>query len=273
MRKAALLALALLAAACARPSGELKVMSYNIRTEMAEDGENAWDLRKEATPAMLRAASPDVFGIQEASLGQENYILTECPEYKGFGVGRDDGQDQGERMSVFYKQDRLELLDGGTWWLSETPEVPSRGWDAKYPRTATWALLRDKRSGNRFWFVNTHLDHRGVQARINGLAMVMDKTAALDADIPLLIVGDFNVEPGDSCLLDIDARMLSARSVAPQTTDTPSFNGYGKSRGKIIDYIYFRGFSEADSFEVLSAPYDSIPYISDHYPIVTALKF
>ncbi|MBQ2521080.1 MAG: endonuclease/exonuclease/phosphatase family protein [Bacteroidales bacterium] len=273
MKKLMLFALALLALGCSRTPAELKVMSFNVRMAPADDGDNAWPLRRAAIPAMLQETAPDVFGVQEAHREQLDYITENCPNYGEFGVGRDDGSDSGEHMSVFYDKNKLELIDGGTWWLSETPDVPSKGWDAKYPRTATWALLRQRSSDRKFWFVNTHLDHRGVQARIKGLALVMDQTAALDAEIPLIIVGDFNVEPGDSCLLDIDARMQSARVVAPQTTDAPSFNGFGKMDGKVIDYIYFRGFAEAESFDVLAEPYLGIPYISDHYPIVATLKF
>lgn len=258
---------------CTQTPQELKVMSFNVRLYPADDGENSWPMRCNAIPVMLREAAPDVFGVQEAYREQLDFITEQCPCYEEFGVGRDDGSDAGEHMSVFYDKTKLELLDGGTWWLSETPEVPSRGWDAKYPRTATWALLKQINSGRKFWFVNTHLDHRGVQARINGLAMIMDKTSELDASIPLILLGDFNVTPSDSCLAEIDIRMQSARTAAAKTTDTPSFNGFGKSNGKIIDYIYFTGFSEAESFEVLSEPYDNIPYISDHYPIVATLKF
>ena len=258
---------------CTQAPQELKVMSFNVRLFPADDGENSWPMRYNAIPVMLRETTPDVFGVQEAYREQLDFITGNCPCYAEFGVGRDDGSDTGEHMSVFYDKTKLELLDGGTWWLSETPEVPSRGWDAKYPRTATWALLKQIKGGRKFWFVNTHLDHRGVQARINGLAMIMDKTSELDSSIPLIIVGDFNVTPSDSCLAEIDIRMQSARTAAAKTTDTPSFNGFGKSSGTIIDYIYFSGFSEAESFEVLSEPYDSIPYISDHYPIVATLKF
>jgi endonuclease/exonuclease/phosphatase family metal-dependent hydrolase len=275
MKKLIFFALALLAVQCAPApsSDELKVMSFNVRFYTADDGENSWSNRCVAIPTMLRETAPDVFGVQEAYREQLDFITSACPVYKEFGVGRTDGSDAGEHMSVFYDTEKLELLDGGTWWLSETPEVPSKGWDAKHPRTATWALLKQKDGGRKFWFVNTHLDHRGVQARINGLSLIMDKTAELDSDLPLIIVGDFNVEPGDSCLADIDLRMQSARTAAAQTTDAPSFNGFGLMESKVIDYIYFKGFSGADSFSVLSEPYENVPYISDHYPIVAVLKF
>lgn len=264
---------ALMLAVSCKPAQELKVMSYNIRNAGANDGDNAWELRRDATSAMLRSEKPDVFGIQEAYPEQEAFILQECPEFGGFGVGRDDGADKGERMSVFYRKDVLELLDGGTWWLSETPDVPSVGWDAKYPRTATWARLKLRKSGKEFFFVNTHLDHRGVEARKNGLAMVVDKIGEMRPGALLILVGDFNVEPGDECLESLSGKMLDARTEAKVSDDHVSFNAFGRNDGKIIDYIYYRGFSGAESFRVVNESFAGKPYISDHYPIEARLRF
>lgn len=151
--------------------------------------------------------------------------------------------------------------------------MPSVGWDAKYPRTATWALMKDLRNGRRFYFVNTHLDHKGANARRNGLAMVVEKTRGLNPDIPLVLTGDFNVEPGDSCLVDVDRLMLSARKVAEKTTDAPSCNGFKVPATKTIDYIYFVGFEKAAEFAVLDKPYAGKPFISDHYPVVSTLVY
>lgn len=252
----------------------LKVMSYNIRNAKAQDGENAWDLRKDATTAMLNSIKPDVFGIQEAYPVQENFILENNPEYKGFGVGRDDGKDAGERMSVFYRTDVLELLDGGTWWLSETPYEPSFGWDAKCRRTATWARLKHKATGKEFFFVNTHLDHVGVEARRNGLALVVELVGEMCPGAALILTGDFNVEPGDECLNSLESlEMLDARTNAAVSDDKPSFNGFGLMDGKVIDYIYYRGFSGVDNFRVVDESFAGKPYISDHYPIVATIKF
>lgn len=252
----------------------LVVMSYNVRNSKADDGDNAWEIRRSATAAMLDSVRPDIFGVQEAYPDQEAYITEQCPRYSAFGVGRDDGRDAGERMTVFYDHEKLEMAAGGTWWLSETPDEPSVGWDAKYPRTATWVLMKDLRCGGReFYLVNTHLDHRGIQAQRNGLAMVMEKIHAMNPDTPLVLMGDFNVEPGDPTLTDVDSLMVSARVSASVTEDTPSFNGYDQSRHKVIDYIYYSGFAGADSFRVVTESYDGKPYISDHYPIVSTLRY
>lgn len=276
MRKllfAILAAAVALSSCCQQAKDSLKVMSFNVRNAKAADGDNAWELRRSATIAMLDEVQPDVFGLQEAYPEQEEYITSERPKYVAYGIGRNDGI-EGERMSVVYNTETLQMLECGTWWLSETPDIPSVGWDAKYPRTATWALLKDLRCGREFYLVNTHLDHRGVLARRYGLAMVMDLIRQMNSDTPLILMGDFNVEPGDECLSDVEARMCNARSSAKVTEDTPSFNGFKESEGhKTIDYIYYKGFSGAESFKVLNQPFDGKPFISDHYPIVATIDY
>lgn len=273
MKKFSLLAaslLALLLVACQPAS--LKVMSFNVRNSAASDGPNDWELRKSATGAMLAKEKPDVFGVQEALPDQIDYILEAAPDYQCYGIGRNDGV-EGERMSIFYNTKCLEMADHGTWWLSETPDVPSKGWDAKYPRTATWALLKDLRSGKEFYFVDTHLDHRGVVARREGLLMIVNKVREMNPEVPMVLLGDLNVEPADSALLALDGLMLDARTTARKTTDVPSFNGFGDSEGTIIDYIYYSGFKAAREFRVVNETFDGKPYISDHYPIVAKLDY
>jgi len=267
--------LPLLPTACGpeKEAEKLTVMSFNVRNSHANDGDNAWDIRRVATPAMLEAVRPDIFGVQEAYPEQEQYITENCQQYVAFGVGRNDGADDGERMSILYNQEVLEMEDGGTWWLSETPDVPSVGWDAKYPRTATWALMKVRKSGKRFYFVNTHLDHKGVEARRNSLLMIVGKIREMDATLPMVLTGDLNVEPGDPCLTALDGLMINARTSAAQTVDDPSFNGYEGESAKIIDYIFYSGFSAAESFRVVNESFCGIPFISDHYPIVSTLIF
>jgi endonuclease/exonuclease/phosphatase family metal-dependent hydrolase len=267
------LAVVLPAFSCKGPQKDsLLVMSYNIRNSHKEDGPNAWDIRRSATPAMLDAVNPDIFGVQEAYPEQQEYILEQCPRFKAIGVGRNDGDQDGERTTVFYNTKVLEMLDGGTWWLSETPDVPSVGWDAKYPRTATWVKMKDRRNGRSFYFVNTHLDHKGVNARREGLRMVVSKIREMDPDLPMVFTGDFNVEPADSCLMVLDSLMTSARVAATVTDTTSSFNGF-KGPKSIIDYIYYSGFAGADEFRVVTESFDGKPFISDHYPIISKLKY
>ena len=153
---------ALLCLSSCTTSSELKVMSYNIRMDNSGDGENAWPNRKEATIEMIKDIQPDVFGVQEAFSHQVAYVTEQLPVYNNVGVGREDGVLEGEMMSIFWNTEAIDMIKWGTYWLSETPDVPSMGWDAACYRTATWALMKDKRNGKHFYFVNTHLDHVGV---------------------------------------------------------------------------------------------------------------
>jgi endonuclease/exonuclease/phosphatase family metal-dependent hydrolase len=256
---------------------ELKVMSYNIRLDHKGDGDNAWPNRKEATIAMLEDVKPDVFGVQEALPHQVAYITEQAPDYKNVGVGRDDGVAKGEFMSIFWNVETMEMLEWGTYWLSETPDVPSYGWDAACRRTATWALMKDKRNGKKFYFVNTHLDHRGALARKNGLQMVVDNIASMNPEgYPMVLTGDFNVLPDDECLVDLDKQMQSARKIAKVTDNLSTFNGWGNKKPEdeyVIDYIYVSGFKSVPEYRTNMQQYAEKPYISDHYPIVSVLEY
>lgn len=254
---------------------KLQVMSYNIRLGKANDGENSWNYRRPATVAMLNEVKPDVFGVQEAYDFQIKYITDNIPRYSCVGVGREDGKEKGEHMSVFYNSDKVELLDWGTYWLSETPEVPSFGWDAACMRTATWTKLKFKENGKEFFYVNTHLDHLGEVARRKGLALIVERISAMNPDgIPMVLTGDFNVSPDNPCLEDLDKMMKSARKVARESDFEITYNAWGdKKTQMVIDYIYFSGFRTCPDFRALRDSYAGVPYISDHYPVTATLIF
>lgn len=271
-RLSIIMAALLVVVACKQKETPLTVMSFNIRLGVADDGDNSWDIRKPAVAAMLDTINPDVFGVQEAYDFQLAYIKENCPRYEAVGVGRDDGSEKGEHMSVIYNSEKVELLDWGTYWLSETPDVPSYGWDAVCRRTATWTKLRMIGTGKEFFFVNTHLDHRGALARKNGLAMIVERIGAMNPDgAPMILTGDFNVTPDDECLVDLNKIMKNTRYEAAESDDRPSYNGWG-SAGEEIDYIYYAGFEECPSFRVVTDEFAGKPFISDHYPVVATLK-
>ena len=250
----------------------LKVMSYNIRLGSAQDGTNSWGLRYTATEEMLKDQQPDVFGVQEALEYQVRYIEDMCG-YESVGVGRENGKKEGEYMSIFWNKKTVSMLKWGTFWLSETPQKPSRGWDAACFRTATWALRKDKATGDKFYFINTHLDHQGVQAQKNGLKLIMDKIAEINDDgYPVVLVGDFNMEPSNPNLSDLDASMQSARNIAEQTDSHATYNGWGKSN-TMIDYIYVSGFSSCPEYQTVTKRYADRKFVSDHYPICARLIF
>ena len=254
---------------------ELKVMSYNIRLGVADDGTNSWKYRCPATIEMLKDQKPDVFGVQEAHDFQIAFINEFCREYKCAGVGREDGKKKGEHMSIFWNKKTVKLIKWGTFWLSETPEVPSKGWDARHKRTATWALMKDKKTGNKFYYVNTHLDHRGKEAQKNGLKLIVERIGSINPEgYPMVLTGDFNIKPDNAGLVDLDTKMQSARKVAEKTDAHNTFNGWSvKPSDSIIDYIYIDGFSACPEYHTVTKKYAERPFISDHYPIFARLIF
>ncbi len=256
----------------AQESEGLKVMSYNIRLGSAQDGTNSWSLRYLATEKMLNDQKPDVFGVQEALDYQVAFIEDMCG-YESVGVGRENGKKEGEHMSIFWNKKTVSMLKWDTFWLSETPEKPSMGWDASCFRTATWALMKDKATGNKFYFVNTHLDHVGAEAQKNGLKLIVEKIAQINDDgYPVVLVGDFNMEPGNKTMAEIDVAMQSARNIAEKTDSHDTFNGWGKGKG-IIDYIYVSGFSSCPEYQTVTKRYEDRKFISDHYPVFARLIF
>ena len=250
----------------------LKVMSYNIRLGSANDGTNSWSLRYTATGDMLEDQAPDVFGVQEALDYQVRYINEMCG-YEYVGVGRENGKKEGEHMAIFWNKKSVSMLKWGTFWLSETPQKPSKGWDAACFRTATWALMKDKKTGKKFYFVNTHLDHEGKEAQKNGLKLIVDRIGEINPEgYPMVLTGDFNMKPDDPNLAELDSKMQSTRKIAAVTDNHDTYNGWGRGSG-IIDYIYVSGFSSCPEYQTVVKRYRNRKFVSDHYPVSARLIF
>uniref|UniRef100_UPI0040261FF1 endonuclease/exonuclease/phosphatase family protein n=1 Tax=Candidatus Cryptobacteroides bacterium TaxID=3085639 RepID=UPI0040261FF1 len=271
----ALLALPFNTAAKSGKPADINVISYNIRVGKANDGTNSWQYRYPASAMMIMDQKPDIFGLQEALDFQFKYLEEYCPGYKGIGVGREDGRKEGEIMAIFYNKKTIKLIKWGTFWLSETPEKPSKGWDAACFRSATWALMKDKASGRKFYYVNTHLDHVGWEARKNGLKLIVDRIAEINPEnYPMILTGDFNMRIERREFDDLKKVMRNAREVAFKTDHHGTFNDWGKAADdEIIDYIWFKGFSSCTEYETITKPYMNRAYVSDHYPIKATLIF
>ena len=147
--------------------------------DLASDGENAWTNRKNYFCSQLAFYEPDVFGIQEALPNQVIAIASALPKYNYVGIGR-DGIGKGESSNIFYKKDRFKVLLENTFWLSETPDIISKGWDAALNRVCTYALFKDTKTKQTFWLFNTHLDHMGEEARTNGIRLILTKIKNLN---------------------------------------------------------------------------------------------
>ncbi len=250
-----------------------RVMSFNIRMSdgsQQSDGENHWQYRKEAVVDMLLGEHPAAIGMQEVCWEQMEYLREHLTGYEGIGVGRDDGNKAGEVMAIFYDKERLELVQSGTFWLSETPDTVSRGWDAACHRTATWAQLRDRKSGEVWVLINTHLDHKGPQARKEGMHLIAERVEQFkELGHRVVITADFNATTDEEIFAPLYAAAEDARKEATASDQSMTFNGWGKSHSQ-IDHIFCHGF-EVERFEVLTGDY-GVPYISDHYPVAAELR-
>lgn len=251
---------------------EIKYISYNIRNSRANDGDNAWDIRKSATKEMIEREQPDIFGLQEAYIEQLQYIDNNFPNYSRVGVGRDDGKEEGEFMAVYYRNDNFKLLDSGDFWLSETPDECSMGWDAACRRIVTWAKLKDIESKKVFYAFNTHLDHVGEVAREQSILLIVDRINKIvkKDKAPVFLSGDFNSNVSSPIFDPLKNIMKDSRAILPESEWIPTYNNYGKGGDSMIDYIFYKN-AEVQDFKTLNDDYGK-PYISDHYPVMAKMK-
>jgi endonuclease/exonuclease/phosphatase family metal-dependent hydrolase len=261
-------------AACARPS-ELAVMSFNIRYGTAADGANAWPNRRELVIGTIRAQAPDVLGLQEALRFQLDELGVALPEYGQLGVGRDDGRAAGEYAAILYRRDRLEVEASGTFWLSDTPEVPgSASWGNRITRVSTWARFRDRATAARLAVFNAHLDHESQSSREHGVRLILGRADSLAAGLPVVFLGDFNAGEDNPAIVAVRAAGFADtyRVLRPDDRWAGSFSGFvGDSSGPKIDYIFARGEWDVRSADVLrrrSGTRDA----SDHFPIVARIR-
>lgn len=271
----ALLVVMLLAVSAlqAKAADTLRIMSFNIRLPVESDGADYWEARKPLAVRMLREQAPDVIGLQELVKAQADYLAHALPEYAWFGRGRDaDGG--GERMGVFYRRDRLKVVESGDFWLSDTPDVPgSITWDHPYPRMVTWALFERRGDGGRFYLFNTHLPYREQDeaARVKGANAIAQRLAALPAGLPVVLTGDFNTTP-DSEVHTVLARTLQdAWTTAPRVDGSEAtFHGFTGHGDKRIDWIFVKGV-QLESVASVTTRWNG-HYPSDHFPVVVTLR-
>jgi endonuclease/exonuclease/phosphatase family metal-dependent hydrolase len=257
----------------------VKVMSYNIRLDTEADGVNQWKNRTAKVYALIKENDPDLLGVQEALPNQMMDLKNNLPEYDFVGVGRDDGKDKGEYSAIFYRKNRFDVITSKTFWLSETPEVAgSKSWDAAITRVVTYAVLKDKSTGNSFAYFNTHFDHIGKEARKNSAKLIktyiagMMASGALDSTTPILISGDFNSEPSDEPYKTIiDGTNIKLTDARPTKNLTGTFCGFEVNaiKCKTIDYIFYSPHWKSEVYNVIQN-HDGKYYPSDHLPVVAS---
>lgn len=274
-----------LSAAPASSAATLRVMSFNIRTSTADDGENGWPLRRDPFFQEIANFGPDLIGFQELREDQYSDAIGRMKGYAFVGVARDDGKRQGEWSLIGYREDRFEKLANGDFWLSETPEVVgSKSWDAAITRICTWVRLRDRATGREIFYANTHFDHKGIVAREQSAQLLVKRLAELAQGKPICLTGDFNADE-DSPVYGVIAKPQNGsdvgwlvdayRAVHPnRSTEEATFHGFtGTKVGSRIDFIFHsRDFKPVSAtIERRVSPVGK--YSSDHYAVTAVLEY
>lgn len=252
---------------------DFSAMTYNIRLEYAGDGENQWSQRKEKLLSQVQFFEPDIMGIQEGLPQQVDYLDENLQDYSYIGVGRDDGKRKGEFSAIYYKK-TLKLHSSGTFWLSPTPDEASKGWDAALPRVCTYGLFENP-SAQKFWVFNSHFDHRGEQARVEAMKLILSKIKELNQkNYPVVLMGDFNVTPEEAPIQAMTAVLSDSREVAEKVYGPDAtFNAFkfDEIPQRRIDYVAVSDNIRVLKYAVLTGSYDK-KYISDHFPVYCELS-
>lgn len=253
----------------------INVISYNIRYNNADDGVNAWPNREQNVKALVKFHDADVLCVQEA-LPEQFDALLKNTNFDVVGVGREDGKRKGEFSAVYFDKDRFIKKDGGTFWLSETPDVPSKGWDAALNRVCSWVRLYDRLNKKEFLVFNAHYDHKGVQARIESAKLIKKKIQQIAPALPVVFTGDLNVTPETEAISTIKSFLSDAKEISQEPPYGPNgtfndfdFNSDLKNK---IDYIFVNKGFKVQKFAVLSDSKDKM-YFSDHLPVFARLWF
>lgn len=257
----------------------INLMTYNIRYDNPKDGENSWPNRKEVLLNQILFYQPDVMGTQEGLEHQIHYIDKNLKSYKYVGVARADVKEKGkgEYSAVFYNVNKFKDLKSGTFWLSDTPDKPSRGWDASLNRICTYILLQDKNSGKKFWVFNTHFDHKGVEARQKSAELIIKKIKEINKEnLSVFLMGDFNLTPEESPIKFITKNLNDSKLVSKQLPFGPdeTFNGFKvcEVRNRRIDYIFVSQKNITVEKYGVFANVKNMKYPSDHFPVYISAK-
>ncbi|HEX6963366.1 MAG TPA: endonuclease/exonuclease/phosphatase family protein [Lacipirellula sp.] len=271
------LALLISLSAAAAAAGEpVRVMSFNIRYGTADDGANAWPHRRDFVVNVIEESDPDLIGLQEALRDQLDVLDDELPEYHRIGVGREAGGG-GEYSAILYRASRFDVADAGTFWLSDSPEVPgSRSWKNNLPRICTWVQLLDRTNGARLYYFNTHWDHESELARRNSGKLMGNRIRELAGDdAPAVVTGDFNAAPQSPAfhaLLETGRLEDTFAAVHPDETDLGTFNGFGRARNAAkIDAVLVTDHWEAKEAKIVRTQYGG-RFPSDHFPVTATIK-
>ena len=259
-------------------SQDFKIMTYNIRLDVEVDGENDWTHRKDFFTSQIQFYEPDIFGVQEAKPNQITDISNALLQYSCLGIGR-EGIGKGESSNIYFKKERFSVIASNTFWLSETPNEISKGWDAAFHRVCTYALFKELKTNKRIWVFNTHLDHVGEVARTKGIALIVSKIKELNIkNYPVIFMGDFNSTPDSERIIALKNVMNDSRTISKNAPFGPSgtFNGFKHNEPvtELIDYIFISKNKKisVNKYAVLSDS-KNLKYPSDHLPVYIEIHY
>ena len=252
------------------------IISYNIRYDNNWDIENSWKIRRNKISQILVQYSPSIIGIQEGLLNQVQYIDSSLIDYDYVGVGRDDGKKKGEFCAIYFDTTRYVLLKNSTFWLSETPDTISVGWDAALERICTYGLFKDRITKEEFWVFNTHFDHIGVVAREKSSELILKRINKINhQSLPVILMGDFNSIPNSSPVKEIKTELSDALQISLEKLQGPrgTFNGFNEDLPieKRIDYIFTNDLKVL-SYTHINDRLNNNRHISDHLPVMIKIQ-
>ena len=281
--KKIILILSLLLAQITASAFEVDALTFNIRFDNANDGDNAWPKRKAMVGEWVKSESPDVIGLQEALRHQIDDIKKVATAYSEYGVGRDDGKSKGEHCTVLYLKDRFKLdkKDCGTFWFSDTPEkIASKSWGNEIPRICTWVRLIEKKTNKGFYVYNVHYDHRSQPSRLGASKLIIEKISKRkQSNEPIILMGDFNAaenNPAIKIFKEEPLKLLDTfRVVKPDEEMVKTFHGFrgGSYPGGKIDHVFILPSTAKISSASIVRFNKNKRYLSDHYPVRAKLGF
>lgn len=256
-------------------SQDVNLISYNIRYDNTGDTINNWNDRKAAMAALIQHYDADIIGTQEGLHHQITYLNSALPGFSYLGVGRDDGKEKGEYTAIFYNKNKFKVLKTNTFWLSETPEKVSVGWDAALERICTYALFEDLGTQKQFWVFNTHFDHIGTTARTNSAQLIYKKINEVNtANLPVILMGDLNLTPDTEAIKFFSEYLTDAKTISKKPFYGPEGTFSGFDQDKIlkdrIDYFFVKDIKVL-SYTHIDDRMANNKHISDHLPVLMTI--
>lgn len=258
--------------AAAETTQDVKIMSFNLKINGS--GYQSRENRLPKAVEIIEKHSADSFGVQEADKWWTDGLEEALPQYARVGTYRDDGISEGESCSIFYLKDKFELVDSGNFWLSETPDAVSKGWDGGCYRIATWAILKNKTTGFVYAHFNTHLDNVGAKAKAESVPLIAERIAQIAPDIPVVLTGDFNMTKDSGNYVNLIACDLrDTKYLAENYDDCATYHDYNPLvlNTKPIDFIFVNGYCTSVKSSIVDSSMVGLVYPSDHFPVIVEM--